>query len=205
MRYAGKITEWDDERGFGFVVPNGGGERAFLHVRSVRRTRRRPVVGDLVTWEATKDAQGRLQAHAVDFVSLRNARPAREAGDSRWPRAATGASVLILIALAYLSGKLPAAVALAFGVFSALSFMAYWKDKVAAKHGTWRTPEQSLHLLDFLDGWPGGLIAQQLFHHKTVKQSFQVGFWFSVVANVIAIRWLVKSGVAAELTAMLGD
>lgn len=29
VRFAGRISEWNDEKGFGFVVPNGGGERAF--------------------------------------------------------------------------------------------------------------------------------------------------------------------------------
>ncbi|MFN5835681.1 MAG: cold-shock protein, partial [Pseudanabaena sp.] len=31
MRFQGKISDWNDERGFGFVTPNGGGPKAFLH------------------------------------------------------------------------------------------------------------------------------------------------------------------------------
>ena len=32
----GTVVEWDDAKGFGFVVPDGGGPRAFLHVKALR-------------------------------------------------------------------------------------------------------------------------------------------------------------------------
>jgi hypothetical protein len=32
MRYQGRIENWNDDRGFGFVTPNGGGNRAFVQV-----------------------------------------------------------------------------------------------------------------------------------------------------------------------------
>jgi uncharacterized membrane protein YsdA (DUF1294 family) len=44
------------------------------------------------------------------------------------------------------------------------------------------------------------LIAQQQFRHKTAKTSFQVVFWITVAANLAACLWLVRSGVAIELT-----
>ena len=31
MRFAGRIMEWNDDKGFGFVVPNGGGARVRAH------------------------------------------------------------------------------------------------------------------------------------------------------------------------------
>lgn len=34
MRHQGKITTWKDDKGFGFITPNGGGEPVFLHVSS---------------------------------------------------------------------------------------------------------------------------------------------------------------------------
>jgi cold shock CspA family protein len=34
MRYQGRIGEWKDDRGFGFITPNGGGPRVFLHISS---------------------------------------------------------------------------------------------------------------------------------------------------------------------------
>jgi cold shock CspA family protein len=62
MRYQGKIVEWNDARGFGFVVPNGGGEKVFLHVSALLHTQQRPRVNDAVIYEVHNDAQGRAQA-----------------------------------------------------------------------------------------------------------------------------------------------
>jgi hypothetical protein len=32
MRFQGKVFNWNDDKGFGFFEPNGGGERAFVHM-----------------------------------------------------------------------------------------------------------------------------------------------------------------------------
>ena len=37
MRYAGRIREWNDDKGYGFVAPNGGGTEAFVHIEDVCR------------------------------------------------------------------------------------------------------------------------------------------------------------------------
>lgn len=50
MRYQGKITDWKDDKGFGFVTPNGGGPRVFVHIKSFSsRQRRRSVT----SWSPT--------------------------------------------------------------------------------------------------------------------------------------------------------
>ncbi len=48
VRHKGKITSWNDERGFGFVTPAGGGERVFLHITAICDRRRPP--GLRMTW-----------------------------------------------------------------------------------------------------------------------------------------------------------
>ncbi|MEG2941275.1 MAG: DUF1294 domain-containing protein, partial [Thermomonas sp.] len=62
-----------------------------------------------------------------------------------------------------------------------------------------RMPEDTLHLLDVLGGWPGALIAQQLHRHKTVKASFQTAFWFSVLLNLGVAFLLWRSGFGDTL------
>jgi uncharacterized membrane protein YsdA (DUF1294 family) len=52
-------------------------------------------------------------------------------------------------------------------------------------------------------GWPGALIAQQQFRHKTVKASFQSVFWVTVFVNVAVAAWLVHAGIAQLLTSAL--
>lgn len=38
-------------------------------------------------------------------------------------------------------------------------------------------------MFELLGGWPGALIAQQKFRHKTRKVSFQVVFWAIVLVH----------------------
>ena len=74
---------------------------------------------------------------------------------------------------------------LAYAVASVLAFCLYWYDKQQAKAGQWRTPEKVLHGLELLGGWPGALVAQQMFRHKTRKLSYQVVFWLIVAAHQV--------------------
>lgn len=72
---------------------------------------------------------------------------------------------------------------LAYPLLSAVSFLQYWADKNSAQSGRWRTPENTLHITELLGGWPGALLAQQVFRHKTRKVSFQAVFWLIVLLH----------------------
>lgn len=76
-----------------------------------------------------------------------------------------------------------------YGAVSAVTFVLYGLDKWAAKRGTQRTPEAKLQGLALAGGWPGALLAQQVFRHKSSKPSFQLTFWFVVGLNCIALLW----------------
>lgn len=200
MRFAGRITDWNDEKGFGFVEPSGGGERAFVHVNAFQRGSRRPAPGDLISYLPAKDSRGRLQAREIRHAGQRIEVPRQP---SRLPRATIGIAALIAATVAALIGWIPLPLAGAYVAVSAVSYVMYWFDKSAAGRGARRTPESNLHLADLLGGWPGALIAQQQFRHKTIKQSFQSVFWVTVVANLVAVGWLVSSGLADELARSL--
>ena len=200
MRFAGRITDWNDEKGFGFVVPNSGGIRAFVHIGQFQRNSRRPVVGDLISYLPVVDQRGRTNAQQIRHAGERIEVARRP---SRTPRAALGGGALVLGALASGTDLIPPLLFAVYLGVSGLSYLMYSGDKSAAQCGRRRTPESNLHLADFLGGWPGALIAQQRFHHKTVKQSFQAVFWMTVVLNVAACVWLVKSGLAGELVQIL--
>jgi len=77
MRFQGKISDWNDERGFGFVTPNGGGPKAFLHISAIKPARSRPGNGFMITYEVEADAKGRLRA--IKAQRVRN--PARADAD----------------------------------------------------------------------------------------------------------------------------
>ncbi|MGG5289298.1 DUF1294 domain-containing protein [Pseudomonas shirazensis] len=71
---------------------------------------------------------------------------------------------------------------------SLISLLLYWQDKQQARTQAWRTPEKVLHASELLGGWPGALLAQQLFRHKTRKLSFQLTFWAIVALH--QLFWL---------------
>ena len=70
-------------------------------------------------------------------------------------------------------------------VTSVSSFIAYGIDKSAAGTNRRRVQESTLHWLAVFGGWPGAMLAQRMFRHKTQKRSFRRVFWLTVVVNVI--------------------
>lgn len=72
-------------------------------------------------------------------------------------------------------------------VMSVVCFAAYGLDKRRAGNGGRRVPERTLHVLAFLGGWPGAMLGQRQFRHKTKKLSFLVVFWFVVILHVAIV------------------
>ena len=72
-------------------------------------------------------------------------------------------------------------------VMSVVSFVAYGLDKRRAGNSSRRIPENTLHLLAFLGGWPGALLGQRQFRHKTKKVSFLIVFWLVVVLHIAIV------------------
>jgi uncharacterized membrane protein YsdA (DUF1294 family) len=101
--------------------------------------------------------------------------------------AAFGALFLSTLLAAGLYGAVPQYLFIVYGVASIAAFVAYGMDKSAARRQLRRTPESTLHALGLAGGWPGALIAQSLFRHKTRKQPFQGVFWFTVVLNCASL------------------
>lgn len=83
-----------------------------------------------------------------------------------------------------------------YGGMSVLAFAVYGFDKSAARRGRQRVSERTLLTLGLVGGWPGALIAQQVFRHKTRKRTFRRGFWELVVLNVLLLAVLVAATTA---------
>ena len=102
-------------------------------------------------------------------------------------------AVLAAFALAWLAVAatrgVPAWIGLLYGGASALCFVFYAIDKAAARAGRERIPESMLLSLGFVGGWPGAIVAQQVFRHKTTKRSFRIRFWLSVATNAGLFLW----------------
>lgn len=131
-------------------------------------------------------------------------RPAPRKPPARIPRLAIGMTFLLAVVGLAAMGTLPALLAIGYVLMSVASYLMYALDKEVAGKARWRrTPEDTLHLLDLLGGWPGGLIAQHVARHKTAKASFQRAFWITVVLSLVGYALLWQSGIAATWTAWL--
>lgn len=63
----GKITQWNDDKGFGFITPEDGSDNIFVHISAVNPKERRPQINDEVLFETAIDSQRRVRATEVYY------------------------------------------------------------------------------------------------------------------------------------------
>ena len=126
------------------------------------------------------------------------ARPAATRPDrdlSRPLPASLSWTVLVVFAgalpLAVAAFDLPWWLAAWYGAASVVAFVVYGADKSAARRAGPRVSERTLLALGLVGGWPGALVAQQVFRHKTRKRTFRRAFWTTVLLNVVVLALLI--------------
>lgn len=189
------------------MVPNGGGDRAFVHIKAFSSRRRRPVEGDAITYGVAKDSNNRVRAIDVrykpDPATIRKGVTARRVvhPSLQW---LFGLAFVAVLSWLYVLGHVPTAVVATYALLSLAAFFAYAFDKSAATYKRWRTPESTLLALGLFGGWPGALLAQRAFRHKTRKAEFQFMFWVLVLINCGALAWSLTGQGARQIRALTG-
>lgn len=206
MRSEGRIRSWKDDKGFGFITPDGGGEDVFVHISSFDAEGHRPSEGERVVFDLGRDRKGRRCAQRVTLAGVplktRRVEVRDEASPAQWGGATLFLipAFLLLMVLVSVLWRAPHGWFLLYLTVSLVTFALYAIDKQQAAIGAMRVPEPRLHLLALVGGWPGALLAQQFLRHKTVKASFRRGFWITVVGNV-ALFLLLTSPFGRPLVA----
>ena len=194
-RSTGTLATWNDERGFGFISA-ADGSRVFAHISAFPARAARPQLGESLTFEVERGADGKRRARGIRYSSQGGRSPAaakpQQPNARRNSRSAGAGNYLVIIAFVALAlyinaiNPIPLWIVVVYVLASVACFAVYAFDKSAAKNGRWRVPENTLHVLALIGGWPGAICAQQMLRHKTQKTSFRVVFWLTVVANVVA-------------------
>ena len=105
MERLGKVSEWNDDRGFGFIAPKRGGADLFVHISALPRDGTRPTVGETVTYELGRGRDGKPQA--VKVMRRAVGAPSDAARRSHPPRRArrfAGVPVIALVMVVALAG-----------------------------------------------------------------------------------------------------
>jgi len=58
----GKLVRWLGNKGFGFIKPEQGKDDIFIHISALKGMSRKPIVGDIVHYEISLDANGKTRA-----------------------------------------------------------------------------------------------------------------------------------------------
>lgn len=188
MRIDGTLKSWNDERGFGFIDPVQGGQEIFVHIKAFGVRTERPQVGQRLTFEIEVNPAGKKRAKLVQHVRPERTLSRRRDSPVQWGTASYFAipAFLLLYLFVAIYWRVPNWVAGLYLAASVVCFVVYVADKSAAVASEWRISESALILLGLVGGWPGAIVAQQVYRHKSNKAAFRSAFWGSVVLNVLA-------------------
>jgi uncharacterized membrane protein YsdA (DUF1294 family)/cold shock CspA family protein len=190
----GKLVLWRDDKGFGFVRPETGDKDFFIHISAFKKGMiRRPQVGDIIHFQASPDApEQRRIAHAeIEGVGSGQTDAGGRKSEARlhpiFLKTLAALPILLSFHLVWTTANPIPLVSYVF--MSVLTVLYYGVDKKHALIDRWRVPEVYLHCFEMMGGWPGALLAQTEFHHKTRKSHYQHIFWGIVILH--GLGWLL--------------
>ncbi|MHA6730914.1 DUF1294 domain-containing protein [Devosia sp. A369] len=203
MRRSGELVQWNNKGGYGFVRDDAGRDY-YVHISKVSGGAR-PRIGDQLSFDTAIGRKGRLSAVdvtvAVAAAVVPTLRDVRQGGGnvSRYKlglRTAAATLMTLLILWAIGTERAPVWLGLLYAAMGTGSALLYRFDKLYALTGKYRVSETNLHVVDLCCGIIGGLAAQEVYRHKTVKPRF--------VATTWAIALLHTLGLAALAFGLLG-
>ncbi|ADT88365.1 MULTISPECIES: DUF1294 domain-containing protein [Vibrio] len=190
MAISGKISEWNDAKGYGFITVDNYRGKIFFHISDVQGHGRRPKINEAVHFKLAKESNGSLRAIDIERPMVYGLSLAL----SVW-------FITVLFASIYLVNY-PPIIVLFYILISAITYVVYAFDKSAMLNNEWRISEWLLHALSLLGGWPGALMAQAFLRFKTLEQPFRMIFWLTALANFSVFLYTL-TGHGADTLAQL--
>ena len=95
-RFEGSLQSWNDERGFGFIAADQGGDPVFVHIKAFGPGAARPALAQRVSFEVELGPQGKKRARQVQLLRTASAAQGRGSASGRpgnAPAARTGQRV----------------------------------------------------------------------------------------------------------------
>ena len=189
MQLKGKITAWNDNKGYGFITPIGSNKKVFVHIKSFFNKYNRPKLDEIVYYNVSKDKKGKLCAVGV----TRDSDSANISSKVNFLEIIFAILFFSILGLLVSSGKLQLTTVLLYVAVSLITFITYAVDKSKSLNSEWRIPEVTLHMLALTGGWPGAIIAQQTLRHKSTKKSFRSMFFITVLFNISLLAFFIFS------------
>lgn len=170
----GVVVMFNREKGYGFIRSEKLNQDIFVHIHSIRQNQNL-VPGQAVDFEIEKTDKGLSAMHVI---------PGKKRM-SPYALYGTAALLLTLGSSAFLSVKgLNSLLAYLLSI-NLWTFLFYGYDKWISGSSLLRVPEWVLHAMAFGGGSPLALASQKIFHHKTIKRSFQFVYWAIVALQII--------------------
>ena len=195
MPYKGTITDWRNDKGFGFIQGNHSSDKIFVHIKDIQPQHSTPSIGQEIIYELGKDKTGRICATKAALQGKHSSQKHQSSSSKAigvLPLFLIGAFVFPLVGLVVFE-KLPQVVLLYLVFINMFSYIVYLQDKLASATNQWRITENKLLFLALLGGWPGSIVAQKRLHHKVSKKSFLVLFRVAVFLNILLVIFVIPA------------
>ncbi len=172
----GIVVYFDREKGYGFIRNGDYPQDIFVHIRHIRNQEYLSQ-GQAVRFEVEKNEKGLT---AVQVVPRRK----QVSPYAIYGSASVFAFLGGFIFLSWIewNGWLAALISI-----NAITLLYYGYDKIISRTHLLRVPERIFHILALIGGSPAALVSQRIFHHKTLKRSFQIAYWSVVIIQIIVI------------------
>ena len=145
MRDQGRLVEWFDDKGYGFIQPNDSAkDRVFLHIKDFAKPGPRPIVGCALDYLVVLDERGRYRAQQVMYLKAAQAKTCKQnlkAVQVKQAQKLQPMQIACVVYILFLVGSSlgpvcsSGLVLLLVSLMNALSYWLYAQDKEAAQLG----------------------------------------------------------------------